>query len=81
MEIENPFPLQNEDVDSLQYNRNKAWRLGVIAGQSSLIKWLDDPCNEHCGYQVKDGIKTIHSIPHRKDCSRCWKELTGEKDE
>ena len=45
-----------------------AWNEAVV----SLIKWLDEPCGEHCGYQVKHGIKTIIIIPHRKDCSLCW---------
>jgi hypothetical protein len=36
---ENPFPLQNDDVDTFQYNRNKAWRLGVIAGQKKLLEY------------------------------------------
>jgi hypothetical protein len=35
----NPFSLQNDDVNSLQYNRNKAWRLGVIAGQKKLLEY------------------------------------------
>lgn len=41
----------------------------------SIVLWLDEPCDEHCGYQVKDGIKTIYSIPHRKDCPKCWERI------
>jgi hypothetical protein len=46
---------------------------------SSLIKWLDDPCTEHDLYLFHCEQKSKYD--HRKDCPRCWKELTGEKDE
>ena len=61
-----------------------------------LIKWLDEPCTEHgkertqktCAVETYDGkvhdpiIKKYMDYPeHRKDCSLCWRELTGEKNE
>ena len=41
-----------------------------------LIEWLNEYCDDdHSGYQVKDGIKTIIGKAHRKDCSFCWAKL------
>jgi hypothetical protein len=53
----------------------RAYEAGASAMLAAVLIYLDEPCGEHGGYQVKDGIKTIHSIPHRKDCPQCLNEL------
>jgi hypothetical protein len=64
-----------------------------VKSASCLIKWLNESCTEHgkeriqktCAVETYDGkihepiIKRYVVYPeHRKDCSKCWKELTGE---
>jgi hypothetical protein len=55
-----------------------AYEHGAANMLAALREWLIDPCtDEHSGYQVNHGIKTIIGKQHRKDCPQCLQELWG----
>lgn len=68
---DNPFPLVDGSDDfTLQYNRNKGWRLGVVAGQKKLLEYLigghrcspyeDSPTSQKVSiYQLRSMLKQL----------------------
>lgn len=66
---DNPYVIQGNETDTLQYNRHKAWRLGASAMLQAVVERIDKAIYHH-GLQLSMTVQ---------EWERIKVELRGEK--